>query len=122
MYINIGLPPTIEKAQLYNTALEFSSKNPQYFNIIIDEIVAKEPTYYYKLARIAQIYILLYSSRTYAIKKDRVNLIIQYRRFAHFSILNIIRASRIVNEMDIKGLLVLKYVCESYRIANAIVY
>jgi transposase InsO family protein len=54
-----------------------------------------------------------------AMKKDRVNLITWHRRFVHLSVPNIIRASKMVEGMDIRGLAIPKHACESCRIVNA---
>lgn len=55
-----------------------------------------------------------------AMKKDRVNLFTWHRRFAHLSIPNVIRVSKMVDGMDIKSLSVPKHVCKSCRQADAV--
>lgn len=57
-----------------------------------------------------------------AMKKDRVNLFTWHRRFAHMSIPNVIRASKMTEGMDIQGLAVPKHACKSCHVALATIH
>ncbi|KAF7184799.1 hypothetical protein CNMCM7691_006602 [Aspergillus felis] len=57
-----------------------------------------------------------------ALKKDKVNLMTWHRRFAYLSIPNVIRVSKMVDGMDIKGLSIPKHPCKSCAVANATVH
>ena len=51
--------------------------------------------------------------------KSRVNLRTWHRRYAHLSIPNVIWTAKAVDGMNIKGLPILKHVCEPCMLANA---
>ena len=55
------------------------------------------------------------------LNKERVNLITWHCCFGHLSVPNVIRAAKMVKDMDIKGLPIPRHACEPCRKANATV-